>query len=125
MKSCDGAHESVGSKRERLCDLPGHSPLRRLAHNSRVALAACIRFGFLMLLVCASYAPRSADAQSFCQSCEVQVGLGGTYHYWGATGSLVLPVSVTGARTATSSESSLYEPTAAPPTRNARGAAYG
>ena len=95
MKGCDGAHESVGSKRERLSDLPGHSPLRRLAHNSRAALAACIRFGFLMLLVCASYAPRSADAQSFCESCEVQVGLGGTYHYWGATGSLVLPVSVT------------------------------
>src|SRR3981189_3364283 len=95
MKSCDGAHESVGSKRERLRDLPGHSPLRRMAHNSRAALAPCIRFGFLMLLVCASYAPRSADAQSFCESCEVQVGLGGTYHYWGTTGGVVLPVAVT------------------------------
>jgi hypothetical protein len=49
----------------------------------------------LVLLVCAEYAPRSADAQSLCETCEVQIGFGGTYHYWGATGSLVLPVSVT------------------------------
>jgi Lipid A 3-O-deacylase (PagL) len=48
----------------------------------------------LVLVVCAEYAPKSAVAQSFCGSCEVQVGLGGTYHYWGATGGVVLPVSV-------------------------------
>ena len=66
-----------------------------MPRNSRAAIAACIHFGFLMLLFCAACAPQSADAQSLCGSCEVQVGLGGTYHYWGATGSLVLPVSVT------------------------------
>jgi Lipid A 3-O-deacylase (PagL) len=33
-------------------------------------------------------------AQSFCDSCILQVGLGETYHYWATTGSLVLPVSV-------------------------------
>jgi hypothetical protein len=49
----------------------------------------------LVLVVCAAYAPRSADAQSLCETCEVQIGVGGTYHYWGETGSLVLPVSVT------------------------------
>ncbi len=54
-----------------------------------------IRIGLLLLIVGASYAPRSADAQSLCQSCEVQVGLGGTYHYWGTTGGVVLPVAVT------------------------------
>jgi hypothetical protein len=54
-----------------------------------------IKSGLLLLLVCAAYAPRSADAQSLCGSCEVQVGLGGTYHYWGATGGVVLPVTVT------------------------------
>jgi lipid A 3-O-deacylase PagL len=53
------------------------------------------QIGFLLLLVCAACAPRDADAQSFCDTCEVQVGLGGTYHYWGETGSLVLPVSLT------------------------------
>ena len=46
--------------------------------------------------VCVSAARRGwHTAQEFCQSCEVQVGLGGTYHYWGTTGSLVLPVSLT------------------------------
>jgi hypothetical protein len=37
---------------------------------------------------------QSAGAHAFCESCEVQVGLGETYHYWATTGSLVLPVSV-------------------------------
>lgn len=55
-----------------------------------------IRIGLLLLLlVCAAYVPRSADAQSLCESCEVQVGLGGTYHFWGTTGGVVLPVMVT------------------------------
>ena len=35
-----------------------------------------------------------ARAQSLCESCEVQAGLGGTYHFWGATGGVVLPVTV-------------------------------
>jgi hypothetical protein len=56
--------------------------------------AAFIKVGLLVLLVWAGYAPRPADAQSLCESCEVQIGLGGTYHYWGTTGGLVLPVSV-------------------------------
>jgi hypothetical protein len=54
-----------------------------------------IKFGLLLLLVCAECAPRSAAAQSLCESCEVQIGLGGTYHFWGATGGVVLPVAVT------------------------------
>ncbi len=53
------------------------------------------QLGVLLLLVCAACTPRPAAAQSFCDSCQVQVGLGGTYHYWGETGSLVLPVSLT------------------------------
>src|SRR6202140_5984345 len=53
------------------------------------------KIGLLALLVYATYAPRFAAAQSLCESCEVQVGLGGTYHYWGATGGVVLPVAVT------------------------------
>jgi len=53
------------------------------------------KIGLLALLVYAACAPRFADAQSLCESCEVQVGLGGTYHYWGATGGVVVPVSVT------------------------------
>jgi hypothetical protein len=60
-----------------------------------VKSCASIKFGLLLLLVCAACAPRSADAQSLCESCEVQVGLGGTYHFWGTTGGVVLPVAVT------------------------------
>src|SRR3984893_11853523 len=60
-----------------------------------VTSCASIKFGLLLLLVCAACAPRSADAQSLCESCELQVGLGGTYHYWGKTGGVVLPVAVT------------------------------
>jgi hypothetical protein len=60
-----------------------------------VTSLASIKFGLLLLLICAAGAPRSADAQSLCDSCEVQVGLGGTYHYWGTTGGVVLPVTVT------------------------------
>src|SRR3977135_2282866 len=60
-----------------------------------VTSLASIKFGLLLLLICAAGAPRSADAQSLCDSCEVQVGLGGTYHYWGTTGGVVLPVAVT------------------------------
>ncbi len=57
--------------------------------------AAFIKVAFLVLLVWAGYAPRSADAHSLCESCEVQIGPGGTYHFWATTGSLVFPVSLT------------------------------
>src|ERR1700716_1587780 len=60
-----------------------------------VKSCASNKFGFLLLLVCAACAPGSADAQFLCESCEVQVGLGGTYHFWGTTGGVVLPVAVT------------------------------
>ena len=46
------------------------------------------------LLILAGWAPRVARAQSWCETCEIQVGLGGTYHFWGATGGVVLPVTV-------------------------------
>jgi hypothetical protein len=48
---------------------------------------------WLALGVCAIGAERT-EAQSLCESCEVQVGLGGTYHFWGPTGGIVLPVTV-------------------------------
>src|SRR5579859_4893259 len=38
-------------------------------------------------------APR-ARAADFCSSCELQLGLGATYHYWGYNGSLVIPVAL-------------------------------
>jgi Lipid A 3-O-deacylase (PagL) len=65
-----------------------------LAHSATVS-ELILRIGLSALGLCLGSALRVAQAQDFCQSCEVQVGLGGTYHYWGTTGSLVLPVSLT------------------------------
>jgi hypothetical protein len=60
----------------------------------RTTTAAFIKLGLLLALVCAAYAPRFANAQFHCTSCEVEIGVGGTYHYWATTGSLVVPVTV-------------------------------
>ena len=48
----------------------------------------------LVLLIGALSAPTIAKAQSMCESCEVQLGLGGTYHFWGPTGGLVLAATM-------------------------------
>jgi hypothetical protein len=85
VRSWDRAHGRL--------DLYGQERLH-LPRNSAGG-ALFIRIGFLALLVCAVCAHRSAEAQSLCGGCQVQLGLGGTYHYWGATGGVVLPVSVT------------------------------
>jgi hypothetical protein len=53
-----------------------------------------LQLAAVLVLISAGYAPRLARAQSFCQSCEVQAGIGGTYHFWGTTGGVVLPVTV-------------------------------
>jgi hypothetical protein len=65
-----------------------------VAHNATV-FALILRIALPALGVSLGGAPQLAQAHDFCQSCEVQAGLGGTYHYWGTTGSLVLPVSLT------------------------------
>jgi hypothetical protein len=38
------------------------------------------------------YAPRHPDR--FCESCEIQLGIGGTYHSWHNTGGVVLPLTL-------------------------------
>jgi len=59
-----------------------------------------IRVTFLMqsagiaLLLGVGWAPRCGIAQSLCESCEVQIGIGETYHFWGTTGGVVLPVTL-------------------------------
>jgi Lipid A 3-O-deacylase (PagL) len=49
---------------------------------------------WLALAAAAAGAPHRAQAQSICESCEVQTGLGATYHFWGPTGGVVLPVTL-------------------------------
>jgi hypothetical protein len=79
---------------ERTCVPLGHtSPWHALRRRWAYVLARINGALFLFLLVGAAFAPRYANAQ-FCASCEVQVGVGGTYHFWATTGSLVLPVTV-------------------------------
>jgi hypothetical protein len=48
----------------------------------------------LVLLIGALAAPTITRAQSLCESCEVQLGLGSTYHFWGPTGGLVLAATM-------------------------------
>ena len=80
---------------KRLCDLQGHRWPTQVACGPLTRTALLIKIGCLCLIGSAAYAPQPVDAQSLCESCEVQIGLGETYHYWATTGSLVLPVSVT------------------------------
>jgi hypothetical protein len=80
---------------EQLCGPREHEPLRHMQRQYRTTSAGFIKAAFLLLLVCTAYAPRSGYAQFHCASCEVQIGVGGTYHYWATTGSLVVPVTVT------------------------------
>jgi hypothetical protein len=46
------------------------------------------------LLLCTACVFRPLNAQSLCQSCELQVGIGETYHFWGTTDGVVLPVTL-------------------------------
>jgi hypothetical protein len=50
--------------------------------NMRLAVLMCSMLGLTSV-------PTITKAQSFCESCEAQLGLGGTYHFWGPTGGLV------------------------------------
>ena len=59
----------------------------------RLTAGPVLASSWLALAACAA-GVGSAEAQSLCESCEVQVGLGGTYHFWGTTGGVVLPVTV-------------------------------
>lgn len=64
-----------------------------MERTSRRPARAPLRIAWLALAACALGAPR-AEAQSLCESCEVQLGLGATYHFWSPTGGVVLPVTV-------------------------------
>lgn len=47
-----------------------------------------------LALAAAAIGAARAEAQSLCEDCEVQLGLGATYHFWGPTGGVVLPLTV-------------------------------
>jgi Lipid A 3-O-deacylase (PagL) len=89
------ALELAASKPQGARALRARDTQDRLPQTSHISAPAIIKLALLALLVCAECAPRSAFADPGCESCELAVGVGGTYHYWGTTGSLVLPVTVT------------------------------
>ena len=57
-----------------------------------IRVKALVQSAAIALLLGVGYMPRFASAQSLCESCEVQLGIGETYHFWGTTGGVVLPV---------------------------------
>jgi hypothetical protein len=57
-----------------------------------IRVKSLIQSAGLALLFGASCMPRLGSAESLCDSCEVQVGIGETYHFWGTTGGVVLPL---------------------------------
>jgi hypothetical protein len=69
--------------------------LRRVLGSAGSDALAQSRFAVACALILLfGWVPRVTEAQSWCKTCEVQVGIGGTYHYWGTTGGVVLPVTV-------------------------------
>jgi hypothetical protein len=62
--------------------------------TSQSAARPLLWLGLLALALGGAGASR-AEAQSLCESCELEAGLGATYHFWGPTGGVVLPVTLT------------------------------
>ena len=54
-------------------------------HRVYLLAAACFALGVLL--------PAVGCAESFCSRCELQLGIGGTYHYWNTTHGIVVPVT--------------------------------
>jgi len=54
-----------------------------------------IQLALLGLTAVLAFATRNVQAAApFCESCEVQLGVGSTYHFWGSTGGVVVPLTV-------------------------------
>ena len=62
--------------------------------SRRVTAWRTAALAFIVLMVGAAFAPTIANAQSICTSCEAQLGLGATYHFWGPTGGLVFAATM-------------------------------
>jgi len=60
----------------------------------RIRVSFLVQCAGIALLLGVGYAPRSGIAQSLCDSCELQIGIGETYHFFGTTGGVVLPVTL-------------------------------
>jgi hypothetical protein len=64
------------------------------AREARIRAKALMHGAAMALLLITGYAPRFASAASLCESCELQIGIGETYHFWGDTGGVVIPITL-------------------------------
>jgi len=64
------------------------------ASQARSHVKALIHSAATALLLIAACVPRFASADSLCESCELQIGIGETYHFWGSTGGVVIPITL-------------------------------
>src|SRR5215813_10470106 len=65
-----------------------------MPREPRIRVKALIHSVGMALLLIAGYAPGFGSAASLCESCELQIGIGDTYHFWGTTGGVVLPLTL-------------------------------
>lgn len=65
--------------------------VERTSHSTAAFL---LWLGLLALAGGGAGASARAEAESLCESCELQAGIGATYHFWGPTGGVVLPVTL-------------------------------
>ena len=80
-------HQVVPARKRGERAPPGARFSRRKTARASAALA-------LALAIAATLAPTTTSAQSICTSCEAQLGLGATYHFWGPTGGLVFAATL-------------------------------
>jgi hypothetical protein len=64
------------------------------AREPRIRATALMHGAAMALLLITGYTTRLASAAPLCESCELQIGIGETYHFWGATGGLVIPITL-------------------------------
>ena len=66
----------------------------RFGSSQGAPARASAALALVLLVIVGILAPATTNAQSICASCEAQVGLGATYHFWGPTGGLVFAAMV-------------------------------
>jgi len=65
-----------------------------MPREPRIRVKALIHSVGMALLLIAGYGPRFGSAASLCESCVLQIGIGDTYHFWGTTDGVVLPITL-------------------------------
>ena len=68
-------------------------PPVKSSRPSALRIAASITILVVLLNVLA--APSAAASSDLCGGCQLSLGVGDTYHYWGRMGGLVLPATLT------------------------------